>query len=140
MKEYGVIKAISEGVLYKLNRESYKHYKKISVVKKRKTYSDILKKLKLFKDFHEEELSKICDLLIESTYDEGELIINEGDYGTNFYIIVEGILVVYKGKEANVIQFYKEGDAFGELALIQDVPRQASVKSLTKCRLVSLTQ
>lgn len=39
-----------------------------------------------------------------------------------------------------MVQCYKEGDAFGELALIKDVPRQASIKSLTKTKLVFLTQ
>lgn len=40
----------------------------------------------------------------------------------------------------NVNLFYKEGDLFGEVALVKDKPRQASVKALTRCKLVYLTR
>lgn len=38
------------------------------------------------------------------------------------------------------MQCYKEGDVFGEIALIKDTPRQASVKTLTRCRMVYMTR
>ena len=60
--------------------------------------------------------------------------------GSKFYIVLDGILVAFKGKEENVVQCYKEGDAFGEIALVKDMPRQASVKCLTRSRLVYMTQ
>ena len=79
-------------------------------------------------------------MLIEIVYEEGDIVIREGDVGSKFYIILDGILVAYKEQEENIIQCYKEGDAFGEIALIKDTPRQASVKSLTRSRLVYMTQ
>lgn len=60
--------------------------------------------------------------------------------GSKFYIILDGILIAFKETEDNIVQCYKEGDGFGEIALIKDTPRQASVKSLTRSRLVYMTQ
>lgn len=51
-------------------------------------------------------------------------------------MIVEGNLIAEKqGKK--VFEF-KEGEYFGEIALVRDMPRQASVKCMTDCRLVSI--
>jgi cAMP-dependent protein kinase regulator len=55
---------------------------------------------------------------------------------------MQGQLVAEKSSETNelpsVVYKYKENDYFGELALIHDVKRQASVKAVTKVRLASL--
>lgn len=48
--------------------------------------------------------------------------------------------MAYKEREDNIVCCYKEGDAFGEKALVKDIPRQASVKTLTKCRMVYMTR
>ncbi len=74
------------------------------------------------------------------TYEAGHTVIIEGDTGNKFYIVLEGVLVAYKGKSESVAQCFKEGDYFGEIALLNDTPRQASVKAVTKCTLVYLTQ
>jgi cAMP-dependent protein kinase regulator len=50
-------------------------------------------------------------------------------------------LAAYTAKNNNNVNlFYKEGDLFGEVAMVKDIPRQASVKALTRCRLVFLTR
>jgi CRP-like cAMP-binding protein len=71
--------------------------------------------------------------------DAGSYIIYEGDMGRKFYIVVEGLLVAKNNTEETFYQYYKEGDYFGELALINRRPRQLSVQAVTKCRLVTLT-
>lgn len=69
-------------------------------------------------------------------------MIEQGESGNKFYIIMQGQLVAEKSMEANelpqVVFQYKEGDYFGELSLLHDVKRQASVKALSKVRLASL--
>lgn len=69
------------------------------ITKRRNLYIETLKKQSLFHGFSEDELEKVCDVLIEVTYEEYEVVINEGDSGKKFYIIIDGILVAYKGKE-----------------------------------------
>ena len=67
-------------------------------------------------------------------------MIREGESGDKFYIIIEGKLAAEKnGPEgAKVVYHYKEGDYFGELSLIHDISRQASVKCLTSVRVASI--
>jgi CRP-like cAMP-binding protein len=59
--------------------------------------------------------------------------------GNKFYIVIDGLLVAKNNTEETFYQYYKEGDYFGELALINNRPRQLSVQAVTKCRLVTLT-
>lgn len=62
--------------------------------------------------------------------------------GTKFYIVIEGLLAAKKesdNDENAYYQYFREGDYFGELALINKKPRQVSVLAVTKCRLVTLS-
>lgn len=110
------------------------------IIKRREIYRKTLRNQTMFRKFEEEELDKIIDVLIEVRVEENTLVINEGDMGAKFYIILEGNLVAYQGSPENIVKFYKEGDSFGEIALFKDTPRLASVKALSYCRLVYLTQ
>ena len=75
------------------------------------------------------EKTKICDCLRPVRYKEGDNIITEGEKGHVFYFIEEGTAYASKnigGTAARVFD-YKEGDYFGELALLKDEPRAASI-------------
>jgi cAMP-dependent protein kinase regulator len=69
-------------------------------------------------------------------------VIKQGEQGNKFYIILEGQLVAEKTETVHelprVVYKYKEGEYFGELALMHDVCRQASVKALTPVRVAFL--
>ena len=82
------------------------------------------------------------DILKEEKYEEDQYVINQGETGNKFYIVVQGQLVAEKKTEGSelpsVVFNYKEGDYFGELSLLHDIKRQASVKALSKVRLASL--
>lgn len=82
------------------------------------------------------------DILKEEKYEENQYIMKQGQQGNKFYIVLQGQLVAQKIENASdlprVVYHYKDGDYFGELALIHDVDRQASVKALSKVRLASL--
>lgn len=68
-------------------------------------------------------------------------MIKQGDSGDKFYIIIEGKLVAEKeekNESPKIVYHYKEGEYFGELSLIHDLSRQASVKCLTPTRVASV--
>jgi CRP-like cAMP-binding protein len=66
----------------------------------------------------------------------GTAVIREGDTGYRFYIVAEGTLAVTVGGEPR--RELGPGSYFGEIALLRDVPRTATVTTLTDCRLLAL--
>ena len=71
---------------------------------------------------------------------DGDYIFREGDLGTEMYIIAEGkveILNKMSGKET-VIAVLEKGDFFGEMSILEDMPRAASARALTATKLVQI--
>lgn len=64
----------------------------------------------------------------------GKTLVKEGEAGREFFVILSGeVSVTVDGEEVAVL---KEGQWFGELALIDPAPRDATVKTLTPCELM----
>ncbi len=73
----------------------------------------------------------------------GEVIINQGESGRDFYVILEGNFLVEGSDESQKIVFSEKliaGDSFGEMALIQNRPRTATVKSTSRGLLIKIPQ
>jgi len=83
----------------------------------------------LFSHLDENERSDIFDAMFPVSAIPGEVIINQGDEGDNFYIIDTGEVEVYVNGEK--VLTIGEGASFGELALIYGTPRAATVKAST---------
>ncbi|GAP64488.1 hypothetical protein ARMA_2911 [Ardenticatena maritima] len=75
-------------------------------------------------------------------YAPGELILEEGALGHDFYIIESGSVVVLKRIEDGEIEigYHGPGAFFGEMALIQDAPRSASVRAETAVRAIEISR
>src|ERR1043165_6311778 len=85
-------------------------------------------------------LRGIIDKLTPVTVQKGNLIIREGDGAGPLYVIEKGRARAFaglNGRERN-LAFYREGDFFGELSILNDSPRAASVEAFTDCQLLSL--
>src|SRR4051794_8638119 len=68
------------------------------------------------------------------------VVFREGDPGDSFYLILEGhvqILRVNKGEEL-VMAVLDPGEAFGEMALLVEAPRSATVRSADECRFLKI--
>src|SRR5262245_62501012 len=82
----------------------------------------------------------MIDKLKPVTFEKGNLIIREGDNAGPLYILQKGRARAFSavdGKERN-LAFYREGDFFGELSILNGSPRAASVEAFTGCELLSL--
>jgi CRP-like cAMP-binding protein len=85
----------------------------------------LLRKVKLFEGIDEECLTILADELREVAFETGAYIAREGEMGTGFYLIVRGgASVERKGKQ---VVHQGPGDYFGELSLLNHLPRVASV-------------
>jgi HlyB family type I secretion system ABC transporter len=85
-------------------------------------------------------LRSMIDKLAPVGYSKGSLIIREGDAAGPMYVIEKGRARVFtgiNGRELN-LAFYREGDFFGELSILNGSPRAASVEAFTDCQLLSL--
>ena len=72
--------------------------------------------------------------LVEVPVTAGEVVIRTGDSGDRFYMVADGALEVTNGVHAQA----HRGDFFGELALLRDIPRTATVIATTRSRLYAL--
>src|SRR3954469_25714881 len=85
-------------------------------------------------------LRGMIDKLTPVTFQKGNLIIRQGDNAGPLYVIEKGRARAFSGlngRERN-LAFYREGDFFGELSILNDSPRAASVEAFTDCQLLSL--
>lgn len=125
------IDARTSSTLLALDRETFNNVVKEAVIKRRQLYEEFLRKIELFDSLNTYEKDKICDCLQSKVYQDGEFIIKEGEEGNTFYCIQKGKCKAYKlnpntGKQDLVME-YHENEYFGELAILRDVPRAASV-------------
>jgi cAMP-dependent protein kinase regulator len=127
--------AKQDSVVYSLDRECFNTIVKESTVKKRQLYDEFLSKVDLLQELERFERSTICDVLSPHSYKAGETIISEGDAGDSLYFIEKGKAYATKKNASGVqdrVYDYKKNDYFGELALLKDVPRQASVIAMVR--------
>ena len=94
---------------------------------------DILEGITLFKDLSGEEIGLIVPLVEEKEFGPGELIIEEGRPGRNFYIIAAGQVEIRKkidDRKEKLLAALEEGTFFGEISLFDHGLRTATVKSV----------
>lgn len=98
----------------------------------------ILQRVSLFKGLRRNLLMKLLVDLVEKEYQEGEVIFAEGDPGKALYIILDGSVLISKrcGDGDKVLASLSAGSFFGELALIDNMPRFASAAATEKTSLL----
>mmetsp|Transcript_4111 Transcript_4111/g.4700 ORF Transcript_4111/g.4700 Transcript_4111/m.4700 type:complete len:406 (-) Transcript_4111:223-1440(-) len=116
-------------ICWQLDRESFNHIVKDAAVARRNKYDEFLKSVNLLASLEAYERSQIADALVPETCKKGDIIVKQDDPGDKFYILEEGSLYALKniGGEEKRVMDYKPGDYFGELALLKNQPRAASV-------------
>ncbi|EEH53847.1 uncharacterized protein MICPUCDRAFT_21119 [Micromonas pusilla CCMP1545] len=97
----------------------------------------------LFKDLDAAPLEELVDAAFEVSYPAGAVVIEQGDEGDNFYVVADGVAdAAVRGKIAGdaptTVQVLEPGASFGELSLMYNSPRAATVTARTACRLWAL--
>ena len=131
------IYAKTDCVLWALDRLTFNSIVKESAINKREKYKKFLETIPLLSTVESYELYSICDAIKTEKYEKNQFIIKEGQQGDKFFILDEGEAVATK-ENMNFKKQYIKGDYFGELALLRNAPRAASVMAVTDCKVLSL--
>lgn len=103
--------------------------------------SKILSSVRLFDGMRREEVLRLLQLMSKSTYQAGHYIFREGDMGGTLYVVASGILEVRKNAGKNkvvTLAILQPGDTFGEVALVRDRIRSASVYACEQCTVLGM--
>jgi len=130
------VTAKEAGTIWSLDRETFSNIVKENAQNKRNRYDAFLAKVPLLASMDPYERSQLADALRIEKVDDGTTIVTQGEVGDKFYIVEEGACVATKDGE-NVLD-YAEGDYFGELALINNSTRAASVLAKGAVKLLSI--
>ncbi|XP_012254994.2 cAMP-dependent protein kinase type II regulatory subunit isoform X2 [Athalia rosae] len=93
-----------------------------------------VKTILLFRALDKEQMADVLDAMFEKAVEPGEFIIRQGDDGDNFYVIERGKFEVYVKDPTGddlLIHTYENSGAFGELALLYNMPRAATIKAIS---------
>ena len=98
--------------------------------------TELIRKVPLFKKLDDSDIIKIADVAIDKFFIAGEDIINEGTQGDSLYIIKYGtVRVLKKGEEVARMSM---GQHFGEMTLISDEPRTATIQAAERADLIQI--
>lgn len=130
-------------VLWELDRATFNNIVMEGVQRKRGQCLAGLEKVPLFASLTRGELENIIDALKIERHEKGSVIIRQGEVGEHFFIVYEGQVAATRVSdhgEPPQMMVHEAGDYFGELALLRDAPRAASVvaNSEPEARLLSM--
>jgi CRP/FNR family transcriptional regulator, cyclic AMP receptor protein len=98
---------------------------------------DLLKRVPLFAGCSKAELRELALVADELDLREGRTLVREGQAGREFFVLVEGtVRVSRKGRKLNDLG---PGDWFGEIALLANTPRTATVTATSPIRVLVVT-
>ncbi len=103
---------------------------------------DILSKFQLFAGFKEEELATLLSLSDCQKFAPGERIVTQDETGLCMYVILTGSVRVHArgGGQDIELAALKTGDFFGELSLVDDGPRSATVDAIEETQVLRITR
>lgn len=104
----------------------------------------------LTKNLNDEEITRLAQAMTKIVFKEGELIIKYGDIGCSYFVLAKGnvkVTVYNKGTDVKdvdkdssilIVKYLGSGVGFGELALLYNDKRSASIQALETCETYAL--
>jgi CRP-like cAMP-binding protein/Fe-S-cluster-containing hydrogenase component 2 len=144
------ITATTDGVLLELSKPLLQTVLKASPRAQSlvdRTYNDRtlrseLRSVGLFEGFGSDDLDHLTKTVTVLRYDKDAVIVQEGDEGDAFYLVRSGFVKILKRRPEKdlVLAYLREGQYFGEMALLREERRSASVIALTETEVIRLAK
>src|SRR3954464_6793639 len=99
---------------------------------------ELIKKVPLFSKLSKKGLEEVAHIADELDLPKGKVMAEEGDRGREFFVLLEGEADVTKGDRS--INTMREGDFFGEIALVTKMPRTATVTATSNVDVLVITE
>ena len=103
----------------------------------------LLRNVPLFSGLDEKRLGVLVPMMMRTSFSRNETIIGAGDPTDSLYIVISGRLKVLMSDEQGrevILAILGTGEFFGEMGLLDDSPRSASVVTLEPCELLSISK
>ncbi|XP_018012346.1 cAMP-dependent protein kinase type II regulatory subunit [Hyalella azteca] len=100
----------------------------------RQRLGETVRNIFLFRSLDQEQVGEVLDAMFEKRVEVGDCVIKQDDDGDNFYVIESGcfdIFVKQEGGQDRLVGKYEHSGSFGELALMYNQPRAATIKATT---------
>ena len=103
----------------------------------------VLKSVPMFSGFSPDQLRALVTMIMRRSAPRGTAVLREGGPADCLYIVVSGRLKVLMGEadgKETILSIIGQGEFFGEMSLIDDNPRSATVIAIEACELLALTR
>ena len=130
-KDYKVVTTEPNTVVWRIERDYFDYLIRACSHRRRERVMTLLASVPILSSMSTEDHQKISDALKHEHFNYGEEIVRQGEPGNTFYIVESGECIVNKrfaeGDVPHQVERYGTGDYFGELSLIRNEPRAATV-------------
>jgi CRP/FNR family cyclic AMP-dependent transcriptional regulator len=107
------------------------------------TNEELVAQVGLFRSLNKKHIAQLARSTTTQKYDAGQVIVSQGDAGVGLYIIASGKVDVRRersGQEPVIVNTLGPGQFFGEMALLDDYPRSATVAAREATECLTLTK
>jgi CRP/FNR family transcriptional regulator, cyclic AMP receptor protein len=109
---------------------------KLFIDKEMKKRIEFFGKVSIFAGLPRNAVGKLITIMYHRSYEPGEVVCAEGEFGKALFIVMSGEVILSRKpgilREEKVISTMESGDFFGEMALLEEKPRTATAKAVTK--------
>lgn len=141
MPRAATVKAITNGTLWAMDRQTFRRILLKSAYKKRKMYETLIDNVPMLKSLERYERMNLADALVPKQYSDGDKIIQQGDTADGMYFVEDGtVRITILGDHGREIEINKvhAGGYLGELALVTHKPRAATAYAVGDVKLAFL--